>query len=169
MKKMHIIISAILFAIIPTAACNRQPQSLKSLFPETIDGLQRVQLINGIKALEEINKLHGKEIGVTDGGIGTYRTDNGSTAMVWISRSKTADLARNQTEVMLDRMFSSPHSPFHHPVQRELTGINIHQFQGMGQIHYIFCWYDLVYWISAVAHQGDTILQAFLPKKKNKD
>ena len=166
---MHIIIPAILIAIIPTAACNRQSQSLNSLFPETIKELRRVQLITNIKALEKINKLHGKEIGVTEGDIGTYRTDNGSTAMVWISRSKTADLARNQIEVMIERMLSAPDSPFHHPAQRELQGINIYQFQGMGQIHYIFCWYDLVYWISAVARQGDAILQAFLPEKKNKD
>jgi len=166
---MHIIISAILIAIIPTAACNRQPESLDSLFPETIDGLQRVQLITGIQALEEINKLHGKEIGIIEGGIGTYQTNNGPPAMVWISRSKKAGLARHQTEVMIERMLSAPHSPFHHPAQRELQGINIYQFQGMEQIHYIFCCYDLVYWISAVAHQGDAILQAFLPEKKNKD
>jgi hypothetical protein len=169
MKKLHIIISAILFAIIPTAACNRQPQSLKSLFPETIEGLQRVQLITGIKALEKINKLHGKKIGIIDGGIATYQTNNGPPAMVWISRSTTADLARHQTEVMIERMLSAPHSPFHHPAQREFTGINIYQFQGMGQIHYIFCWNDLAYWISAMPHQGDAILQAFLPEKKNKD
>ena len=43
MKNMHIVISAILIAIIPTAACNRQPDFLNSLFPETIEGLQRVQ------------------------------------------------------------------------------------------------------------------------------
>ena len=59
---MHIIIFAILIAIILTAACNRQPQSLTSLFPETIEGLQRVQLITSIQALEKINKLHGKKI-----------------------------------------------------------------------------------------------------------
>jgi len=113
MKKMHIIISAILFAIIPTAACNRQPPSLKSLFPETIEGLQRVQLITGIKALEEINKLHGTKIGIIDGRIGAYQTNNGPPAMVWISRSKTADLARHQTEVMIERMLSAP-LPFLH-------------------------------------------------------
>ena len=152
MKNMHIIISAILIAIIPTAACNRQPQSLNSLFPETIKELRRVQLITGIQALEEINKLHGKEIGITGGGIGTYQTNNGSPVMVWISRSKKAGFARHQTEVMIERMLSAPHSPFHHPAQREFQGINIYQFQGMGQTHYIFCWYDLVYWISAVAH-----------------
>lgn len=128
-----------------------------------------MQLITGIKALEEINKLHGKEIGIIEGGIGTYRTDNGSTAMVGISRSKKAGFARHQTEVMIERMLLAPDSPFHHPAQRELHGINIYQFQGMGQIHYIFCWYDLVYWISIVARQGDAILQAFLPEKKNKD
>jgi len=56
---MHIIISAIFIAIIPTVVCNRQPQLLSSLFPETIDGLQRVQLITYIQAMEKINKLHG--------------------------------------------------------------------------------------------------------------
>ena len=59
---MHIIIFAILIVIILTAAYNRQPQSLTSLFPETIEGLQRVQLITSIQALEKINKLHGKKI-----------------------------------------------------------------------------------------------------------
>ena len=73
MKNIHIIISAILIVIITTATCNRSPQSLQSLFPKTIGGLQRVQLIAGIKALEKINKLHGKEIGIIEGGIGVYQ------------------------------------------------------------------------------------------------
>lgn len=169
MKNMHIILSAILIAIIPTTVCKSKPDSLDSLFPETIDGLKRVQLITGIQAVEEINKLHGREIRIIEGGIGTYRTNNVPQAMVWISRSKKEDLARHQTEVMIKKMLSAPHSPFHHLAQCELQGINIYQFQGMGQIHYIFCWDDLVFWISAVAHQGDAILQAFLPKKKNAD
>ena len=169
MKNIHIIISAFLIVIIPTASCNRQTQPLNSLFSETIDRLQLVQLITGIQALEEINKLHDKEIGIIEGAIGTYQTNNGPPAMVWISRSKKASLARHQTEVMIKRMLSAPHSPFHHPAQRKLQGINIYQFQSMGQIHYIFCWHDLVYWISAVTRQGDAILQAFLPKRKNKD
>ena len=163
MKSMQIIMSIILMVIMLAAACGRQPQILVSLFPETIGELQRVQLVADVKALEKINKLHGKEIEVEEGAIGTYQTDNEPPAMVWISRSKTPDLARHQTEVMIDRMLSSPHSPFHHPTQWELRGINICQFQGMGQIHYIFCRHDLVYWISAAASQGDKILQAFLP------
>jgi hypothetical protein len=169
MRNIHLFITAILIAIIHISACNREPVSLTSLFPEIIEGLQRVQLITGIQALKEINKLHGKEIGIIEGGIGTYQTNNGPPAMVWISRSKKAELARHQTEVMIKKMLLSPHSPFHHPVQRELQGINIYQFQGMGQIHYICCRNDLVFWISAVAHQGDAILQAFLPEKKNTD
>ena len=36
----------------------------------------------------------------------------------------------------------------------------------MGQVHSIFYWDDLVFWISVVAHQGDVILQAFLPEKQ---
>ena len=169
MKNIHLIISAILIAIIHISACGREPDSLAFLFPETIEGLQQVQLITGIQALKEINKLHGMEIGIIEGGIGTYKTNNGPKTTVWISRSKKADLAQHQTEIMIKRMLLFSHSPFHHPAQRELQGINIYQFQGMGQIHYIFCQNDLVFWISAVAHQGDAILQAFLPEKKNTD
>jgi len=39
---MHITISAILITTMPTAVYNRQPDSLNSPFPETIEGLQRV-------------------------------------------------------------------------------------------------------------------------------
>ena len=165
MKSTQIIISAILMVIMLAAACERQSQPLMSLFPETIEELRRVQLVTGIKALEKINKLHGKEIEVKEGVIGTYQAGNEPPAMVWISRSKTPGIARHQTEVMIDRMLSAPHSPFHHPTQREMQGINICQFQGMGQIHYIFCRHDLVYWISAAASQGDRLLQTFLPEQ----
>jgi hypothetical protein len=169
MKNIHLIISVILIAIIHISACSREPVSLTSLFPETIEGLKRVQLITGVQALKEINKLHGKEIGIIEGGIGIYQTNNGPKTMVWISRSKKANCARHQTEVMIKRMLLSSHSPFHHPAQRELQGITIYQFQGMGQIHYIFFRNDLVFWISAMARQGDAILQAFLPEKKDTD
>ena len=163
MKGRRIIIPAILIPLALFSACGRQLQSLKSMFPKNIEELQLEKIVTGTKALAQINKLHGKEITVEEGAIGTYQTDNESPAMVWISRSKTAGLARHQTEVMIDRMLSVPHSPFHHPAQQELQGINVCQFQGMGQIHYIFCRHDLVYWISAAPGQGDKVLQAFLP------
>lgn len=167
MRNIHLIITAILISIIQISACNKEPVSLNSLFPKTMEGLQRVQLITGVQALKKINKLHGKEIAIIEGGIGTYQTNNGPKAMVWISRSRKANRAHHQTEVMIKKMLLSPHSPFHHPVQCELRGITIYQFHGMGQIHYIFFRNDLVFWISAVAHQGDALLQAFLPEKKN--
>jgi len=166
---IHLIISTIFIIIIQSSACTREPVHLSFLFPETIEGLRRVQLITGIQALKEINKLHGKEIEIIEGSIGTYQAPDGPKAMVWISRSRKANSARHQTEIMIKKMLVSPHSPFHHPVQRELRGITIYQFQGMGQIHYIFCWNDLVFWISAASHKGDAMLQAFLPEKKNTD
>jgi len=135
---MHIIISAILIAIIPTASCNRQPDSINFLFPETIEGLQRVKLITGIQALEEINKLHGKEIGIIAGGIGTYQTNNWSPAIVWISRSKKASLARHQTEVMIKRMLSVPPSP---PCSKRSS--NTYTFICVNS--HIECWPNLVF------------------------
>ena len=83
MRIIYLIISAILIAIVHISACGKEPDSLASLFPETIDGLQQIQLVTGIQALKEINKLHGKKIWIIEGGIGTSQTNNGLKAMVW--------------------------------------------------------------------------------------
>jgi len=135
---------------------------LDTLFPAAIGSWQRVQLITGAEALKKINQLHGKSITVEDGAIGTYQATGKRPAMVWISRSKTVALTREQAEVMADKMVSNPRSPFHDPGTLSINKIKVYKFLGMGQIHYIFCRERLAYWISAPPADGKELLLYFL-------
>ena len=138
------------------------PVELGTLFPAAIGNWQRIQLITGAEALEKINQLHGKSITVKAGAIGTYQMTGKRPAMVWISRSKTVDLTREQAEVMADKMVSNPRSPFHDPGTLSINKIKVYKFLGMGQIHYIFCRERLAYWISAPPVEGKELLLYFL-------
>jgi len=138
------------------------PVELDTLFPAAIGSWQRVQLVTGAEALEKINQLHGKSITVEAGAIGTYQMKGKRPAMVWISRSKTVDLTREQAEVMADKMVSNPRSPFHDPGTLNINKIKVYKFLGMGQIHYIFCRERLAYWISAPPADGEELLLNFL-------
>ena len=138
------------------------PVELDTLFPAAIGSWQRVQLVTGAEALEKINHLHGKSITVEDGAIGTYQAAGKRPAMVWISRSKTVALTREQAEVMADKMVSNPRSPFHDPETLSINKIKVYKFLGMGQVHYIFCRERLAYWISAPPADGKELLLNFL-------
>jgi hypothetical protein len=135
---------------------------LDTLFPAAIGSWQRVTLITGAEALEKINQLHGKSITVEAGAIGTYQEAGERPAMVWISRSKTVALTREQAEVMADKMVSNPRSPFHNPETLSINKIKVYKFMGMGQVHYIFCRERLAYWISAPPADGEELLLYFL-------
>ncbi|MDY7001106.1 MAG: hypothetical protein SVS15_04910 [Thermodesulfobacteriota bacterium] len=161
-KTRRVILFFCLAIFVFAFACNEKPRALTSLFPETIEGLRRVQLITGQEALDKIDKLHGKKIVVEEGAIGVYQAGPGRPVMVWISRAKTADVAAEQTEVMVQKMVASPNSPFHDPSQGRSEGVIVYRFLGMGQVHYIFCRDDLAYWISASSAYAGKVLSAFL-------
>lgn len=121
-----------------------------------------VELVTGPKALELINNLHGKNIIVEAGAIGTYQVTGKQPAMIWISRSKTSDLTREQAEVMADKMLTNPHSPFHAPETFMRNTIKVYKFLGMGQVHYVFYKERLGFWISAPLEDGEKLLRYFL-------
>ena len=143
-------------------ACRGEPRALRDLFPEAIGKLRRIRLITGQEALDEIDRLHGKRIVVEEGAIGIYRSGSGPPVMVWISRAGTADISRQQTEVMVRKMTTSSGSPFHDPSRQECKGVTVYRFLGMGQVHYVFYRGDLAYWISASPGHAEKVLQAFL-------
>jgi len=156
---LSMLLFLLLFACGPQV--EKQPD-LGSLFPASIGEWQQIQLITGTKALEKINRLHGKNITVEAGAIGSYQTAGKRPAMVWISRSKTPALTQDQAEVMADKMVSNPRSPFHDPETLNINKIKIYKFLGMGQVHYIFCRERLAYWISSPPTDGEKLLLYFL-------
>lgn len=161
--KRSFLLLLLLFSLL--VACSPETeavQNLNSLLPERIDAWQRIQLITGSEALEQINTLHGKTITVEAGVIGSYQKTGNRPAMVWISRSKTPALTRQQTEIMADKMVSNPHSPFHDPTTMQINDIKVYKFLGMGQVHYIFCREKLAYWISSPPADGEKLLLTFI-------
>ena len=169
--KQIISMSLSLSVFVFLSACSQQSevqQNLGSLFPEHIDGWQLVELVTGTKALEQINRLHGKNIIVQAGAIGTYQVTGKQPAMIWISRSKTSDMTREQAEVMADRMVTNPHSPFHAPETFVRNTVKVYKFLGMGQVHYVFCKGRLGFWISAPLKDGEKLLRYFLKKGTQK-
>ena len=162
LKTRRLILFVCIAAVAFLFACNGKPRDLASLFPEAIDGLRRAQLIVGQEALDKIDKLHGKKIVVEEGAIGVYQAGPGPPVMVWISRAKTADIAMEQTEVMVRKMVAASGSPFHDPSQGKSRGVIVYRFLGMGQVHYVFCRGDLAYWISASPNHVEKVLSAFL-------
>ena len=164
MMKRTIKLGLSLLPILLLLACSPQAekqQDLGSLFPKSIGEWQQVQLITGTEALEKINSLHGKNITVEAGAIGSYQAAGKRPAMIWISRSKTEALTLEQAEVMADKMVSNPRSPFHDPKTLSINKIKVYTFLGMGQVHYIFCRERLAYWISDPPADGEKLLKAF--------
>ena len=117
-------------------------------FDPNIKGLNLVELIEGADAIEAINKLHGMPIDVLRGYIAHYEGVN-SKATVWVSEAATEDLAKEQIDVMIDKMKNNRRSPFRRYRAWEEKGKRIIAFDGMGQVHYVFKDDRWVYWISA--------------------
>jgi hypothetical protein len=167
--KRIILISLSLLLFVFLGACSQQSkeqQNLSSLFPKSIDKWHLVEMVTGSTALEKINSLHGKDITVEAGAIGTYQVTGKKPAMIWVSRSKTSDLTREQAEVMADKMETNSHLPFHAPETFIRNKIKVYKFLGMGQVHYIFCKGPLGFWISAPPEDGERLLRYFLKNRE---
>ncbi|MBW1646051.1 MAG: hypothetical protein JRJ56_06970 [Deltaproteobacteria bacterium] len=143
------------------------PADLGRRLPAAVDSYRRLELITGTAALEKINSLHGKQIAVEAGAIGIYRApgQGGPPAMIWISRSRDAGQAEEQTRAMVAGMIGNPRSPFHDYRRVQTGGLTVHRFHGLGQVHYIFRRGRLVYWLSAPPAAGKAFLEAVLPAK----
>ncbi len=120
-----------------------------SLFPERLGDMQLIRLIAGERAIEEVNRLHGREIPVKEAWIALYRKDKLSSAMIWVSESFNIPQAAEQTGVMMKKIMHNSRSPFHHLEIERRSDIKIYLFSGMGQRHAVFRKGVRIYWISA--------------------
>ncbi len=160
-----IAISQVLFFVIFATACGGKPKT-NSIFPETLPNLHLIKLVKGKKAIEEINKLHGKRIYVKKGFIayyrGSYEQGNWREATIWLSEADNKQIALEQTEIMMNRMKNNPKTPFHHFKERSKERIKVYTFWGMGKAHAVFQKGKQVYWISSTGGVFEPVLKAML-------
>ncbi len=153
-KFFKILVLCFLFCISCKAKLN-----IETLFPKNISKLSLIQLIEGKKAIEMVNKIHGKPIDAKNAWIAYYKEiSNKSTneATVWVSEAFSSFQAKKQTESMMEKIINSK-KPFYN-IQK-LDGIYI--FYGLGKKHAVFCKNRLVFWISANFEIFDDVLNYY--------
>ena len=128
-------------------------------FDPHIKDLNLVRLMTGDDALREINRLHGRPIDIVRGFIAHYESPH-DKATIWVSEATSEDLARQQIEVMINKMKESKTSPFRHFRLLDARGTKVIAFDGMDkQVHYVFKDNKWVYWLSANTKRIDKILE----------
>lgn len=137
-------------------------EDLAVQFPEELAGMRLVRIHKGQEALAEIDALHGKPIVAKDALIATYHGEAGPPAQVWVSTADSSQMAAEQVALMVEKMLAAEKSPFHGYESEDIEGLVVHQFQGMGQQHFIWSRGAEAWWISAPLQQGPAMLEFFL-------
>lgn len=127
-------------------------------FDPHIEDLKLVRLTTGHDALQAIDKLHGMPIDALRGFIAHYEKANDKTT-IWVSEASSGELAKEQIAVMIRKMKENRRSPFSRYRTLNTGNLRIIVFDGLGQVHYVFREDSWVYWISADAHNIDTVLR----------
>ncbi|NDV18175.1 hypothetical protein GO013_01915 [Pseudodesulfovibrio sp. JC047] len=158
----HALAIALVIICTPFAAFG---SDLSEFLPETVSDMQRLQLVVGDQAQQEVDQLHGKALPAKASAIGRYlRPKDVGTARpaeVWLSRVSSEKEARRQVGVMVHKMYENPKSPFKNPKKLLKNGISVYRFTGMGQVHLIWHVGDIGYWISAQPDDETLMLDTF--------
>jgi predicted negative regulator of RcsB-dependent stress response len=125
-----------------------------SLLPQALGGLPLQDYSKGKEALAEINRLHGEELSITNGYVGSY-SDGTKSVTLWIAESEDPDgLFRQMLNKIKggDTLFSAPQGV-------EGLGREVYLSEGMGQAHYIWVEGGLLIWMALEGFSADEELK----------
>ena len=131
-----------------------------SLLPPVLGELPLQDFSSGEEALAEINRLHGEELSIIDGYVGSY-SDGARSVTLWIAGSDDPDGLLRQ---MLGAIEGGD-TPFSAPRKVEGLGREVYRSEGMGQAHYIWVEGDLLIWMALegfAADEGMKVLEEAL-------
>ncbi len=143
MRKYWSVVYVLALAIL-LVGCEKS-KVLAKLFPSKIDGYKLEKVISGKKAMEMVNKLHGKKINAKAAWVAYYVSEKNpkEKVTVWVSEAPSAKEATNQVEVMMAKIEKKP-MPFYHVMKMG----DVYVFSGLGQRHAVFTRDKYVFWIS---------------------
>ena len=128
----------------------------KSVFPQTLQGLNLSQVVSGPQAIQIIDKLHGTGIKIKQGYIAEYTGPNGQI-MIWVSESGSIGEARQLFDIMDLKIKQAAEQnnpsaggpPFNNRRTFSQSGVSIVAVKGMGMENYYYQIGPKVYWIAA--------------------
>jgi len=115
--------------------------------PQSIGKLRLEKIQAGEEARQEIDRLHGKQIGFQRGYIGLYRAEGGS-ARLWLSEHSSEREATEAVERMARSMTQGKQQSFWHFRQIVIEERTVYFAVGMGQAHYFFPKGSRVIWLA---------------------
>lgn len=114
--------------------------------PQQVAGLPLSHERQGLQAVEEINRLHGKQFPLTSAAIGHYGSYGEVT--LWVSGVAINLMASRILNSMRDRI-AEGNSPFIPLEERTLGGRAVYVLDGMGQRHFYFRSERSIIWLAA--------------------
>lgn len=151
---------AAFFLLALLAACSGKSDPAEAM-PGKLAGLALTGMLTGREAIDSISGLHGKTLEIEAGAIGFYGPGARPPVTVWISRASAPEGSKEQTVLMLEMMYEGS-GPFSGGKALRAGDVEVHEFDGMGQKHYVFYRDDLAYWIAASPDLGPRALDDFL-------
>ncbi|UCG14280.1 MAG: hypothetical protein JSU72_07415 [Deltaproteobacteria bacterium] len=115
--------------------------------PQSIGSLRLEQILVGEEARQEINALHGKELGYRNGYVGTY---GGGTrkAKVWVSEYGAEVEAVEANKKMAEKIQAMEGRAFWHFQEISINSVPVYFVVGQGQAHYFFRKGKRVIWLA---------------------
>ncbi len=117
--------------------------------PKQLAGQALTAQMNGAEALSEIESLHGKGLGLTDGRMAHY-----GQITVWLAQTQDEPAAQAMVELMTSRIAGGG-SLFSPTGIREVSGRTVHTLTGMGQSHFYWQSGNQVIWLAIPPDQAD--------------
>ena len=115
--------------------------------PHSIGTLRLEKVQSGEEARQEIDRLHGKQIGYERGYIGFYRAEN-SSGQLWLSEHDCEREATEAVERMARGMTQGKQENFWHFRQIVVQEQKVYFAVGMGKAHYFFSKGNRVIWLA---------------------
>ena len=128
--------------------------------PKRLGSLPLLHASQGKEALQEINRLHGKEISAKDGYMAHYEKD-GAAAMLYLAQASSTAQAARQLKQMSD-LIQRGGSPFYHLKTSKQGEITLYSALGQGQIHYFYQRDSSVVWLAVDAPVAKQAMAALL-------
>lgn len=122
-------------------------------FPQNFAGMQRIQLYSDAQAIDDISKLHGKNIELKQGYVVSYQGDR-QVMRLWLSLSPTPAKAQELFQVMDEKMKYS--QVFSGRKKLPIDNVDVVYVYGMDMANYYYVIDNRVYWF---AISGENSLQ----------
>jgi cytochrome c-type biogenesis protein CcmH len=133
--------------------------------PKSLGGLELLHASQGKEALEEINRLHGKELSAKGGYVAHYEK-NGAAAMLYLAQASSTDDAARQLNQMSARIRRGD-TPFNQLTKSRQGEITVYSALGQGQRHYFYRRDASVLWLAADAAVAKQSLAALVAQPIN--